>query len=52
MIKRELLLERDYSLFDNWDALRPTESSVMHPQLDTISFRKHAAEGITLGCAA
>jgi hypothetical protein len=48
MIKRELLLERDYSLFDNWDAMQWPYSTLKEPVADSVVFRKSSAEGITL----
>ena len=48
MIKRELLLERDYSLFDNWDAMQWPYAMLKEPISDSVIFRKSSAEGISL----
>jgi len=42
MIKRELLLERDFLIFDGWDALSGKGEFI------NVTFRRNAAEGITL----
>lgn len=43
MDKRNLLLERDFLLFDPWDAMRTNE-----PQDKLSTFRKNSAVGITI----
>lgn len=50
MDKRNLLLERDFLLFDPWDAIKnpPLERSYSGPLHDGYMFGKNSAIGITL----
>ncbi len=47
-MKRNLLLQRDFLIFDPWDAIRTTITQDIVPHPEMISFRKTSGFGMTL----